>query len=68
MSEEKKREFEKREKEEFKKLEKIFKKDAGDVDEMFQNAQASQNKANSLKTFKDRIAKTIQEIMKQQKI
>ena len=59
ISEERKREFEKREKEEFKKLDKVFKKDAVEVDELYNQFAGATNKQTSLKAFRDRIAKTI---------
>ncbi|CDW74702.1 UNKNOWN [Stylonychia lemnae] len=64
---EKLRDNEKREKEEFKKVEKILKKDAGEIEELYQNVSAQSSNVNQLKAFRDRIAKTITEITKQQK-
>ena len=55
----KQKDIEKREKEEHRKLEKLFKKDQVEVEEPYSNGNA--------KALRDRIGKTIQEIQKQQK-
>lgn len=67
FSEDRKRDWEKREKEENKRIEKLLRKDAADVEDLFNAFATSANKAQSLKTLRDKIAKSIGDIAKHQK-
>jgi hypothetical protein len=63
----KENDIEKRKKEEAKKFDKIFKKEETEVEDLHSDALANPNEANKLKNLKDRIVKTINEIIKNQK-
>lgn len=67
FSEERKKEWERREREETKRIEKLLRKDAAEVEELHSSFNASANKAQALKALRDKIAKSIAEIAKQQK-
>jgi len=65
LLQERHKDFDKRDKEETKRIEKLIKKEAGEVEELYHNTIASN--PSSVKSLRDRVAKSISELLKQQK-